>query len=177
MATIDPIVSAATQVDPQFWLNAAQAAVRRECGWHVAPIITEDLVLDGTGRRDLLVPSLRVRDITSVTNDGDDVTDEVRFSRRAGVLTLARGWSCEVGSIEITMSHGYSVDEVPDVAALIVTLTQRAAAAARNGPVASQAIGSANVKYLIGKDGGGLSVPLLQSEKDTLAPYRLTWGA
>lgn len=177
VAQIAPIVTAATQVDPQFWLNAAQAAVRRECGWHVAPIITEDLVLDGSGRRELLVPSTRIRRLVSVRNDSRDVTDEVRFSRRGGVLTLAGGWSCDVGSIEITMEHGYELDEVPDVAALIVTLTQRAAAAARNGPVASQAVGSANVKYLIGKDGGGLSVPLLQSEKDTLAFARLSWGA
>ena len=177
MGVIDPIVDASTQVDAGFWLNAAQAAVRRECGWHVAPIITESLVLDGAGGRDLLVPSLRVRELVSVRNDGVDVTGEVRFSRRAGVLSLSSGWSCEVGAVEVEMEHGFAVDEVPDVAALIVTLTKRAASSYQNGPVAQQAIGSANVRFFAGKDGGAVSVPLLQSEKDLLAPYRLTWGA
>ena len=125
----------------------------------------------------MLVPSLRVRELASVKNDGVDVTEDVKFSRRAGVLSLASGWSCELGSIEIEMLHGFDVDEVPEVAALIVTLTKRAAASFENGAVASQAVGGANVKFFAGKDGGALSVPLLQTEKDLLAPYRLAWGA
>lgn len=170
---VEPIVSASTQVDPQFWLNAATNAVRRECGWHVAPIITETLVLDGAGGDTLLVPSLRVRSLTTVLNNGADVTEQVKFSRRAGVLTLASGWSRDVGAIEITLQHGFDLDEVPDVAALIVALTKRAAAATT---VSQQSIGPASVKHLTGTDGAPLSIPLMQTERDTLAPYRLTWG-
>lgn len=172
---VEPIVTAQTQVDPQFWLNAATQAIRNECGWHVAPIITETLVLDGTGGPDLLVPSLRVRSLSRVVNDGTVIDpSEVKFSRRAGVLTLRSGWSREVGSIEIEMTHGYTNEEVADVAGLIVTLTQRAAAGARG--VAQQSIGPASVKYGTGRDGAPLAVPLMESEKETLAPYRLTWG-
>ncbi len=170
---IDPIVSAQTQVNPQFWLNAANQAIRTECGWHVAPIITEKLVLDGPGGRNLLVPSKRVIEVVSATSDGADVTADVKFSRRAGILTLASGWSCEVGSIELTIRHGYDLDEVADVAALIVTLTKRAAA---GGAVVQQAVGSASMKLATGRDGAALGVPLLETEKATLAPYRLTWG-
>ncbi|WP_344820239.1 hypothetical protein [Microbacterium soli] len=170
---IEPIVSETTQVDPGFWLKAANRAVRAECGWHVAPIITEELVLDGPGGTTLLVPSKRVRGIISATSDGRDVTDKVRFSRRAGVLTLESGWSCEVGSIELKIQHGYDLDEVPDVAALIVTLTKRAAS---GGPVVQQAVGPASVRLATGRDGAALGVPLLESEKDVLAPYKLNWG-
>ncbi|WP_431785375.1 hypothetical protein [Microbacterium maritypicum] len=171
---IDPIVSAGTQVNPQFWLNAANQAIRTECGWHVAPIITEELVLDGTGGKNLLVPSLRIREVVSVKSDGREVTDEVKFSRRAGVLTLASGWSCEVGSIELTIRHGFDADEVPNVAALIVTLTKRAAS---SSAFVQQAVGPASAKLATGRDGAALGVPLMESEKDTLAPYRLNWGS
>lgn len=170
---IENIVTAATQVNPAFWLNAANQAIRTECGWHVAPIITEELVLDGPGGTVLLVPSKRVRSIISATSDGVDVTADVKFSRRAGVLTLASGWSCDVGSIELTMLHGHTAEEVPDVAALIVTLTKRAATA---GAIVQQSIGSASVRLATGRDGLAAGVPLFESEKDVLAPYRLNWG-
>lgn len=170
---IPGIVTAQTQVNPQFFLNAATRAIRAHCGWHVAPIITETLELDGSGGTTLLLPSQRVRSLVKVTNNGNDVTDEVRYSRRAGILTLASGWSTEVGSISVELEHGYEVDEVPDVAALIVSLTKRAS---DGGLVAQQSIGGASVRYTTGRDGGVHSLPLLDSEKSTLAPYALHWG-
>lgn len=171
---IPDIVTASTQVDPAFWLKAAQGAIRRACGWHVAPVITETLTLDGRGGSSLLLPSKRVVSIASVTNDGEDVTEQVRFSRRAGVLTLASGWSCDVGAIEINLTHGFPPDEVPDVQALIVTLTKRAATG--GGAIAQQGIGPASVRYATGRDGGALGVPLLESEHAVLEPYKLNWG-
>lgn len=170
---IEGIVTAQTQVDPAFWLNAANQAIRTECGWHVAPIITEELVLDGPGGTALLVPSKRVRSIISATSDGRDVTGQVKFSRRAGVLTLASGWSCDVGSIELTIEHGFELDEVPDIAAVIVGLTKRAAS---SGAIVQQSIGSASAKLAVGRDGAALGIPLLESEKLVLDRYRLNWG-
>lgn len=172
--TIPDIVSSSTQVNPAFWLKAAQGAIRRACGWHVAPVITETLTLDGRGGKSLLLPSKRVASIASVVNDGQDVTEQVKFSRRAGVLTLASGWSCDVGSIEVTLTHGYKSEDVPEVAALIVTLTKRAATG--GGAIAQQGIGPASVRYATGRDGGALGVPLLESEHAVLEPYKLNWG-
>lgn len=171
---VDPIVTSSTNVNGEFWLAAAHGAVRRECRWHVAPVITETLVLDGPGGRALLVPSQRIELLESVTSDGVDVTERVRFSRSAGILTLSEGWSREVGGVEITLRHGYALDSVPEVAALIVALTKRAAQG--GSVIAQQGVGPASVRYLTGADGGSLGVPLLESEKATLAPYRLGWG-
>ena len=42
-------------VDP-----AAQAAVRAYCGWHIAPSLSETLVLDGTGARAFILPTLHL---------------------------------------------------------------------------------------------------------------------
>lgn len=174
VTAVSPIVSASTQVSPAFWLNVAHGVIRDYCGWHVAPVITETLELDGGGGTTLLLPSKRVREIKSVINDGRDVTGQVKFSRRAGVLTLGSGWSCDVGSITITLEHGFRAEEVPAVAGLIVTLTQRAASG--GGNVVQQGIGPASVRRGTGRDGGVLGAPLLESEKETLAPYRLNWG-
>lgn len=171
---IPGIVTADTQVNPAFWLNAANQAIRNHCGWHVAPIITETLELDGRGSTTLLLPSKRVHAIEKVLNDGIDVTEKVKFSRRAGILTLASGWSRDVGSIEVTLRHGYELTEVADVAALIVTLTKRAATA---GLVVQRSVGGASQRLATSKDGGVLGIPLLESEQAVLAPFVITWGA
>lgn len=171
--TIPDILTGTEQVNPAFWLKAANGAVRRACGWHVAPIIDETLTLDGRGGTALLLPSKRVHEVTKVLNDGVDVTEAVKFSRKSGILTLASGWSRDVGAIEIDLRHGYDLAEVPEVAALIVTLTKRAAA---GGNVVQQAIGPASQRLATGKDGAVLGVPLLASERELLEPYTLTWG-
>ncbi|UOE45477.1 hypothetical protein [Agromyces larvae] len=162
--------------DAAFWIDAAHGAVRRYCGWHVAPLITELLELDGTGGRRILLPSLRVVALVKVVNDGRDVTDTVRFSRRSGFLSLKSGcWSDEPGTVEVTLTHGYDLAEVPEVAALIDVLAKRAST--NQGAVVQQSIGPASVRVATGGDGGAVSIPLLESEKELLAPYRLTWGA
>lgn len=168
------IVTSATTVNPAFWLAAANGAVRGYCRWHVAPVITETLILDGHGGRNLLIPSQRVEAIESVLSDGVDVTDRVKFSRRSGVLSIGDCWSTDVGGIEITLRHGYPLEDVSEVAGLIVALTKRAAQS--GGVVASQAVGPANVRYITGSDGSVPGVPLFESEMETLAPYRLNWG-
>ena len=170
------IVPQSTQVDPAFWMRAAQAAVRRECGWHVAPVITETLVLDGQGGKLLLLPTLRIVSVTKVVNAGVDVTDLVRSGPRSGVLLLETGWACAPGSVEVTLEHGFAADEAADVAGLIVTLTKRASQGAAAGLTVRQNIGPAGQSLAIGKDGATLGVPLLQSEKDLLRPYAMNWG-
>lgn len=176
LSATSPIVGANTATDDAFWLNAAHQAVRRECGWHVAPVITETLVLDGRGGKTLLLPSQRVLEILEVLNDGKDVTEKVKYSRRSGVATLDSGWSCDVGAIRVQLKHGYTLEDAADVAGVIAAVKKRASTAAF-GAVVEQSIAGARVRYNTGQDGGVLSVPLLESEKATLAHYKLNWGA
>ena len=56
----DDIVDVSADLGPQWWVRAAQGAVRRYCGWHVAPSITETLRLDGYGGRVLTLPSKHI---------------------------------------------------------------------------------------------------------------------
>lgn len=170
---IPNIVDGTTTVDPAFFLNAANRAIRAYCGWHVAPVIPEILTLDGSGGKTLLLPSLRIVEIESVLSDGVDVTERVQVSKRAGMLEIDGVWSKRLGGIEVTLDHGYSLDEVPDVATLILNVAKRAGSG--QSLIASQSANGASVSYLTA-GGAPLSVPLLQIEKDALSPYKLTWG-
>lgn len=163
---IEPIVSTVDVVDRAFWLNAANQAVRSECGWHVAPVITETLTLDGNGGSVLLLPSKRVKTLISVINDGVDVTAQVDHSR-AGILELASGWTSRLGKVIISLEHGYEFVDVPDVAGVVAALAARSSVIPAG--IAAQNIGPAGVKYG--------TAPMLESEKAALAPYKLNWGA
>lgn len=165
MTSIPPIVGTGPR-SPQFWLDAAQGAVRRFCGWHVAPVITETIRLDGTGQRTLLIPSGRILEVTEATSDGRDVLARVDVSGK-GMLELRDGglWSSRLGGISITLRHGYEITEVPDVAGVIATAAARGGGP--GGQIVSQAVGPANVRY------SGNDIQLLQTELATLEPYRL----
>lgn len=160
---LEPIVSAQPALSPAFWMNAANAAIRSECGWHVAPIITETLTLDGSGGVNLLLPSRRVRSVLRALNNGVDVTTDVHSSGN-GILELPTGWTRHLGAVEIEIIHGYAVAEVADVAGVIA-----AAATRGGGMIRNQSVASGSVGYAI--------VELLESEKRKLDPYRLNWGA
>jgi len=173
---LEPILTPETVIGPSFWLDAAHAAIRGWCGWHVAPVITETLVVDGSGHRDILIRSGRVVELLAVVNDGEEIDlDDVDFSR-AGILELRHGghWSRRLGGVEVILRHGYEIEDVPDVAALIATLARRGASAP--GIVARQSVNGASVDYLTA-GGAPLSIPLLGIEKEALDRFRLVWEA
>jgi hypothetical protein len=168
---LEDIVARTAPSDPDFYWKAAHGAVRRECGWHVAPSLTETIALDGSGGRTLLLPTKRITQILAVTNGGEDVTARVDVSRNTGMIELTSGaWTDRLGQILVTLTHGYEPDEVPEVSALIAALAKRGPVAMVGAGLRAQSVGPASAQY------SGDSIPLLQTEKDTLAPYKLTWG-
>lgn len=174
MPSIPPIVGNATVINADFWLKAAHGAVRRFCGWHVAPLIEETIILDGSDGRDVLLPSLRVVELLTVSNDGAIVTPNVDTSR-AGILRLTSGkWTDRFSRVSVTLRHGYDLDEVPEVAALIAGVAKRGPNAGR--VETSQATNGSSVGYAA-VGGAPISIPLLQTEQEALAPYRLEWGS
>lgn len=83
-------------------------AVRAYCGWHIAPPQTETVEVEGRGTRVLVLPSLRVTEVTEVRDeDGEIVTSEYKV-RQNGV---ARGWWTAEVMYEFDITHGY--DEMP----------------------------------------------------------------
>ena len=149
--------------------EAAEAAIRAYCGWHVAPVKRETLTVDGNGRTTLVLPTMRIQSVESVKIDGSNVTDSVRWSTSGmleGVCFPRR-----FRAVEVTLEHGFSADEIGDIAGLIGTLTKRFTTDPR---IRSQSVAGASVSYF--GSNGGLSHLLTVDEMAALAPYRLTWG-
>lgn len=108
-------------VDPA---DAALAAVRRYCGWHVTPEQDDELTLDGPGSTRLFLPTLHLVGVTALTEDGVtvDVAD-LRWSTAKGVVRKVSGtcWTGRYNGIVTTITHGF--DDAPDFDAAVEALT------------------------------------------------------
>lgn len=109
------------------WLNRALLAVRRYCGWHVTPVRTDsNVVLDGPGGRVLSLPSLRVVEVTALSENGTalDVADDIDVSATGLVRKVSGGsWTSRYGGITVTMQHGY--DDAADWQSAVLELADR----------------------------------------------------
>ena len=99
-------------------LTAALAAARRYCGWHVSPVKAgEVLTLDGPRGRVLDLPTRKLLDLTSITEDGRDldVDGALNWSENGSVRKRSGGrWSGCYRSIVATITHGYTEEEAAD---------------------------------------------------------------
>lgn len=115
---------------------AALAAARHYCGWHVTPVETETIVVDGPGGRALSLPTLRLVRLISVTENGVAIDPaSLRVSANAGQVTKRSGasWTGQLGAIEVEFEHGYV--EAPDFdAAVAQTAVALKASAVRKDP-------------------------------------------
>jgi hypothetical protein len=107
-------------------LDAALAAARNYCGWHVTPALTEQTyTLDGPGTSVLVLPTLRLTAVTSVTEDGTELDDSrIEWSSR-GLIAKASGlaWTSKMGGITVTIDHGYA--SAPDFDSAVLSAIDR----------------------------------------------------
>jgi len=157
--------------DPQLLIDQATADVRRYCGWHVTPSITEVVTLDGSGNGTQILPSLHVTAVTSVTYDGTLLTADDYIWSPVGVIEYAplgpyfpgvAYWSRGAGRVVVEMTHGY--DEAPDLAGVILALASRSVGA-RSGLTRMQ-MGPFSEQYEVGSG-------CTASELATLDSYRI----
>jgi hypothetical protein len=156
--------------------EAAQAAVRRFCGWHVAPVIEQTFTVDGPGGHVLALPTLRLVDVLAVSQDGVEFTaDEIAAMDwshdgyiRAPLQVMdwpddwrwhPGRWTKRLRGVQVTIVHGF--ESTPELEALIADLASRAT----TGVVVRKQIGNRSVEFT--------PPGLLQHEKDMLAKYRL----
>lgn len=117
----------AAGVDAQGEIDAALAASRRWCGWHVSPVRVDDVLdVDGVdGYTNVLsLPTMNLLSVSSVTELGVslDVSGLDR-SRRKGTLTKQSGcWSRRDGSIVATVTHGLTEVEAADWRRAVVSM-------------------------------------------------------
>lgn len=110
--------------------DVALATVVAYCGWHIAPSITEDVLLDGTLATVLRLPTLHLTALNSLVICETTIVDvddhaQVEWSQ-AGYLRRRAGFGGQLRGVAANITHGY--DDMPlDVQAVIDGLASRAA--------------------------------------------------
>lgn len=85
-------------------LELAAGVVREYCGWHIAPVIEEDLVLDGSDSAVQMLPSLHVLELTNCTNAGAEVSP--LWSEKGWMRTRGGLWTADERGVHVHLRHG-----------------------------------------------------------------------
>lgn len=156
-----PLADAPTGVDQEAW-DAACAAVRSYCGWHVAPALDDTVTVDGSGSQFVMLPTLRINSISEVTEDASAVTS-YEWSE-SGQLWRSSPWSGHFRGITVAMNHGY--EECP---ADILGVLREAASRGVTGSAVSQ-VGQVRMGGVSGVPG---AASFLMEQTAVLDRYKL----
>lgn len=149
-------------------LLQAEALVRAYCGWHIAPVRTQTVVVSSFDAT-LVLPTLRLVDVLSVVaSDGIPLDPADYTAHPAGFITRSRypgpshfGWGHAWGDLTVTFRHGYDAPPA-DVTAVVQSLGSRAKAGTTG--LASRTMGPFSESY---------AADLFGTEREALARYRL----
>lgn len=95
--------------------------VRGYCRWHIAPVVTETLVLPSSGSSSIILPTLKLRAVTALTIDGTALTsDELADLNwyQAGYIRTGRRIPCKGRAISVTITHGFEECPIEILAAV-----------------------------------------------------------
>jgi hypothetical protein len=157
---------AAQQARLTLYLAAASRMLREAAGWHLYPVIGEDVTLDGSGAASQLLPTMRLVELLGVTENGValDVAGGVEWSAD-GYLRKLNGapWTRRLRGVRASIRHGYPVLE--DVQRLACELAARALHVSKAPGVSQINTGPFGAKFELS--------PLTADELDVLTPYSL----
>lgn len=166
-------------------LSAALAIARREAGWHVSPVVEDDVVvLDGPGSRILTLPTRKLVELTSVVEDGvawdpadlrwsaggpPGITERpVAVRKRSGAF-----WSGEYQAIEVTMTHGFTAAEAADWRQAVLSLVDQVASITGRDEASLVSKKVDDVTYNWGNPYSAAAEGVLYSVKSILCHYEL----
>lgn len=124
-------------------LSVGLNTARRYCGWHVTPVVADDVVtLDGPGSPLLVLPTMRLVSLTTVVEEGTtaDLT-YVEWSARGllrkragyagGEYGLGYCWTNRFAGLTVTMDHGFV--DAPEWQSAVLSFIDRTSLAASVG--------------------------------------------
>lgn len=143
-------------------VDGAVGALRRRAGWHIAPLKTETVTVDGSDTRLLVLPTLQLTAVSEVrdVSGTSPVVLHNWSAARAGMLRRADGWPCGFLAVAADITHGY-VECPPDLLSVIATLCTLSTT---NGQVEQESLGSWSVT---------LREALSQQQAETLDAYTI----
>lgn len=136
--------------DPEA-VAAAVGMVRAWCEWHIAPVVSQNMWLDGPGGRLLLLPTMHllqrpvVQQSMRSSNHVDrlEPVEDFDWSTK-GLLWRDRGWTGRLGGIRATITHGY--DAWPAEVRAVILRIARAGLAPRTN-IASASSDGTQITY------------------------------
>lgn len=165
-----PTLSASDDLS-KFFLSAATDAVRDYCGWHVFPVKERTIIEDGPGGRELILPTLRVIDITSIVENGHLLVPGVDYewSKKGMVRRLGGAWTNRYNSLSISLRDGFT--RADNLVLTIYALAARAASSPSGAVADNAGPFTFSPAQLSSGSGGGLG--LFAHEERILNAYRL----
>lgn len=167
-----------SQSDPRLLplLAGASTGIRRYCRWHVTPVLSNDvMVLDGHGGDLLALRTMRLTEVTSVSEHGRFLIDgqDFEWSENGELRRLTGRWTSRYRAITVTCSHGF------DDAADLVQVVQQVVANALASPMGAtrEQAGALSVTWSTTAPGVSGGISLLARDLATLDLYRLGRGA
>lgn len=161
-------------------IDGATRGIRRYCGWHIAPEFADTWTLDGPGGRLLQPKTLRLKDVTSITerspHDGTVITlvDDTDFewSENGEIRRLTSCWTTRYRAIDIEAIHGF--EDAPD----LVQIIQQVVANAISSPLGatSEQAGQLAVKWATTAPGVSGGISLLERDLAIVDMYRIVGG-
>ena len=148
--------------DAKFRLKAAQAAIRRECGWHVMPNTALSGVINTRGGSVIRLPARHVTSIESLTDRHGNKLAYAYDPETGLVESLSGGFPIGIAAIRYEIHAGYN--EAPDVQQVLISAAKRAGMSPI-GLITSQSTNGSSASFDV--------VSLMQEERDKLKPYKL----
>lgn len=133
-------------LDAPMFNAAAVCAIRGYCGWHIAPSMELSGKVGSTGGKIIHIPALNVTEVTKLAlTDGTDLLDGAQWNA-GGLVELVLPVEPCLSGIEYTVTAGFNPDDVPDLIAVALQVSRRAASTPA-GTVRSQSVNGASVSY------------------------------
>jgi len=149
-------------------LNAASQAVRNYCGWHIAPSLT-CTAKPANAPVVLRLPAAYVSEITSITENGETVTDYEW--REDGLIRrdFPNAWTNKWGGIEVEYIAGYDAEAVPDLVEAVCAITSGVLSVSAG--VTSESADGVSVSY--SASASSIAAGLTYNMKSALEPYKV----
>lgn len=149
-------------------LNAASQAVRNYCGWHIAPSL--DCTAKPAGQPVVLrLPAGYVSEITSITENGETVTDYEWRDDGLIKRNYPHVWAPNWGGIEVEYTAGYETEAVPDLVEAVCAITSGVLSVSAG--VTSESADGVSVSY--SASASSIANSLTYQMKSALEPYKV----
>lgn len=130
-------------------VDDAVAQLQILAGWHIAPVVTETIVLDHDGGRDLLLPSRKVVKVDEIRDMSGSTPAVITGWRLSPAGYVTGCWPRGTAVLEVDLTHGYAQTPAPIRAAV----ARLAASLKRESGVQSVSIDDYSTQYF-GRDPG-----------------------